>query len=267
MLEDRKQKEIEFHSRREHDRLSMSQDEFLQKYSNKKFYFVTRRSRQAIADWIAANCRGRLALDYCAGLGGTTLEFAAHGGRAVGIDISHRELKTAQSAAAERGETARATFVGMDAEQLAFAKGTFDLVVCNGVLHHLDLDRAYAEIARVLKPDGKVLCIEALGHNPAIMLYRRFTPHLRTAWESEHILRLRDVKRAKEYFRSVEVRYFHLATIGAVLFRGTSLFEPALTMLEGIDRVLLRVPGVRLMAWMMNFELRDPRDVGERVTR
>jgi ubiquinone/menaquinone biosynthesis C-methylase UbiE len=264
MLEDRKRKEIEFHSGREHDRLSMSEEEFLQKYSNKKFYAITRRSRRAIADWIEANCRGRLALDYCAGLGGTTLEFASRGGRAIGIDISHRELKTAQSIAAERDEAARATFVGMDAEQLAFADATFDLVVCNGVLHHLDLDRAYAEIARVLRPDGKVLCIEALGHNPAIMLYRRLTPHLRTAWESEHILKLGDVERAREYFRSIEVQYFHLAAIGAVLFRGTRLFEPALAILESIDRVLLRIPGVRLMAWMMIFELRQPRNVSGR---
>ncbi len=89
----------------------------------------------------------------------------------------------------------------MDAEQLTFPDQTFDLIVCNGVLHHLDLRYAYPELARVLKPGGRILCLEALGYNPAIQLYRKLTPHLRTAWEAEHILTMRQVKEAGLFFR------------------------------------------------------------------
>jgi SAM-dependent methyltransferase len=50
-------------------------------------------------------------------------------------------------------ETARA-----DAESLPFADGSFDLVLGHAVLHHLpDLERAFGEFHRVLKPGGYVV--------------------------------------------------------------------------------------------------------------
>jgi ubiquinone/menaquinone biosynthesis C-methylase UbiE len=43
-----------------------------------------------------------------------------------------------------------------DAERLPFAEASFDLVVGHAVLHHIpDLDQAFAEILRVLKPGGR----------------------------------------------------------------------------------------------------------------
>ena len=45
--------------------------------------------------------------------------------------------------------------VACDAEDLPFADGTFDLVLGHAVLHHLpDLDRAFRELHRVLRPGG-----------------------------------------------------------------------------------------------------------------
>ncbi len=50
-------------------------------------------------------------------------------------------------------KTARA-----DAESLPFAEHSFDLVLGHAVLHHLpDLERAFAEFHRVLKPGGRVV--------------------------------------------------------------------------------------------------------------
>ena len=54
---------------------------------------------------------------------------------------------------------------------LPFADGEFDFVCCSGVLHHLDLQQAYPQLARVLKPNGRILCLEAIGHNPIIRLH------------------------------------------------------------------------------------------------
>jgi ubiquinone/menaquinone biosynthesis C-methylase UbiE len=43
-----------------------------------------------------------------------------------------------------------------DAERLPYADDTFDIVIGHAVLHHIpDLDRAFAEILRVLKPGGR----------------------------------------------------------------------------------------------------------------
>jgi SAM-dependent methyltransferase len=46
----------------------------------------------------------------------------------------------------------------VDAERLPFADESFDLVLGHAVLHHIpDLERAFAEFARVLAPGGTVL--------------------------------------------------------------------------------------------------------------
>jgi len=45
-----------------------------------------------------------------------------------------------------------------DAESLPFAAGSFDIVLGHAVLHHLpDLERAFSEFHRVLKPGGRIV--------------------------------------------------------------------------------------------------------------
>lgn len=265
-IEVRKQSEIDFHNRREVDRRAMPQDDFEQKYSNKKWYSIVRRSRDFTARWLETNCSGKMALDYCCGLGGMSLQLAQAGAFVHGIDISDESVKTARELLAHEGLGRRSAFQVMDAEKLTFPDRMFDVIVCSGVLHHLDLDFAYPQLARVLKPDGKILCLEALGHNPLINLYRRRTPQLRTSWETEHILKQKDLDRARIFFDKVEARYFHLCSIAAVPFRKSILFRPLLAGLEAIDTLLLSLPGVRLMAWQVVFELSRPK-VRERLTK
>src|SRR3954447_9514560 len=76
--------------------------------------------------------------------------------RATCTDISAGMLETLEDNARRVGvavETAVA-----DAEVLPFADESFDLVFGHAVLHHIpDLDRAFAEFARVLRPGGVVL--------------------------------------------------------------------------------------------------------------
>ncbi len=257
--DDRKQAEADFHNERARARATMSQDEFEKVYSNKKWYYVTRRTTQYKEAWFARYAPGAVALDYCCGQGLTTIELAKHGATAHGIDISADEVQTAARQAADAGVQEKTHFQVMDAEHPTFPSQMFDLIVCNGVLHHLDVEAAYPELARMLKPGGRVLCMEALGYNPIIQWYRNRTPHLRTAWEKDHILTLRQVKQAQRYFNRVSVRYFFLFTILAVPFRKSAIFKPVLRMLELLDEVILRIPGVQLMAWQMYFELSEPR--------
>jgi len=127
-----------------------------------------------------------------------------------------------------------------------------------GVLHHMDLDAALKQIRRVLAPGGKAIFLEALANNPIIHAYRKRTPHLHTAWETDHILRFEDANKMRKYFKRVEVRSFHLAVLAAVPLRSSPVFEPARAVLDGIDRAILRVPGVRRQGWMACFLLSDP---------
>jgi len=91
-MDDRKQEEMDFHNTREIDRAQMSENEFLEKYSNKKFYVVTNKSRQYVREFLKANAFGKVVLDYCCGLGGVSLQMAEAGAEVYGIDISNESV-------------------------------------------------------------------------------------------------------------------------------------------------------------------------------
>jgi ubiquinone/menaquinone biosynthesis C-methylase UbiE len=144
----------------------------------------------------------------------------------------------------------------MDAEHTTFEDNTFDVILCSGVLHHLDLDAAYKELYRIIKPGGKVIAIEGLCHNPVIHLYRKMTPKCRTSWEVDHILSRQKIRSSLKYFDEVQPRCFHLFTICAVPFRKSKwFFKPVLKLMELIDAVVLRIPGIRWWAWICVFVL------------
>lgn len=72
-------------------------------------------------------------------------------------DISAGMLEALSTNARELGLEAVET-VRTDAEALPFADQSFDLVFGHAILHHLpDLERAFAEFQRVLRPDGRIL--------------------------------------------------------------------------------------------------------------
>ena len=122
--------------------------------------------------------QGGRVLEYGCGRGENALTFARRGVAITGIDISSQGVAQARAQAARVGLAT--SFEVMDAEHLAFADNSFEAVAGKGILHHLDIDRAYAEIARVLVPGGRAVFVEPLGHNPAINWYRRRTPGERT---------------------------------------------------------------------------------------
>ena len=55
------------------------------------------------------------------------------------------------------------------------------------------------------------------------------------------------------------MRFFHLATLGAVPFRNTLLFKPILKLAEVVDTVLLRIPLVQWLSWQIVFILSEPK--------
>jgi len=122
-------------------------------------------------------------------------------------------------------------------------------MIFSGDFHHLDLSHAFPEIQWIFAPGGKVLAIEALDYNPPIKLYRHLTPEMRTEWEKAHILTIKDIVFAKQFFRVGEVRFWHIL---GILEPHMRTFAP---ILHKIDIVLTRIPLIQLMAWMFTFEL------------
>ena len=73
-------------------------------------------------------------------------------------DISYGMVEALNANAERLGLRERVRATRADAESLPFPDGSFDLVVGHAVLHHLpDLDRAFSEFRRVLRPGGRIV--------------------------------------------------------------------------------------------------------------
>lgn len=259
-LEARKREEIEFHNLdRTESPDAAERRAGLDMHANRKWYSVTRPSRAWVDGWIGRECSGRVFLDYACGLGNMTLRAARAGATlAVGLDISDESVRLARERASRERLGGRAMFVQGDCEATEFPDQSFDRIICSGMLHHLDLDRAYAELRRILRPGGKVLCIEALSHNPLIQAYRNRTPEMRTEWEAQHILGVPDAIRAKRWFRLADVRFWHLCDLASVPLRDSRVGPVVGGAGRLADLVLLKVPLVRRLAWQFTFVLEHP---------
>lgn len=281
-LEERKRKEIE-HSRKRRSILQgferhsdtdksekvenlesviLDKDEFDYNFSNMKFYAITNKSEEFQYKWLKKKCApGVKVLDFGCGNGENGIYAAQCGADVIGIDISPEGVANANLNAKQAGVGDHCRFEAMDGENMTFSDNSFDLAVEYGVLHHVDLDKAMMELNRVLKPDGEMICVEALRHNPLIHWYRKKTPHLRTEWETEHILGVESLKIVGKYFHNIDVKFFHLAVLAAVPFRKLPFFfKPVRAFLNKIDSLLLKSEKIGKFGWIMIFRMGKPKN-------
>ena len=98
---------------------------------------------------------GERALDLASGTGDLARGVAARGAKPVGLDITHRMMQLA------RVRVPGIPFLTGDMTALPFADATFDLVTTGYGLRNVpDLPVAITEIARVLKPGGRMLSLD-----------------------------------------------------------------------------------------------------------
>ena len=109
--------------------------------------------------WVWGSPSGH-ALDIGTGPGLIPIKLAASLPRLrlTGVDLSAAMLEKARRAADESGVVDRVDFRLGDANSLPFSKRSFDLVLCNSLLHHLpDPLVLLNEISRVSRPGGALL--------------------------------------------------------------------------------------------------------------
>jgi demethylmenaquinone methyltransferase/2-methoxy-6-polyprenyl-1,4-benzoquinol methylase len=106
---------------------------------------------------------GDFALDVCCGTGDLALELASRvgpDGHVVGCDFSEPMLDLAREKTSARG-TAGVRFEWADALALPYDGERFDAVTVGfGVRNLADLDRGLSEMARVLRPGGRLVILE-----------------------------------------------------------------------------------------------------------
>lgn len=103
---------------------------------------------------------GETILELAAGPGDTGLQAAgalAPGGRLVSTDVAPEMVEAARRRAAELGLGELVSFAVEDMESLSFADASFDGALCRwGLMLVPDMQAAATEIARVLRPEGRI---------------------------------------------------------------------------------------------------------------
>lgn len=109
-----------------------------------------------------AEPRGGICLDIATGTGELAFEMVRQGARAVvGADFCLEMVAAARVKAVSSDDTRSVRFAVGDAMRLPFRDGVFDAAVNGFMLRNVaDLSTTFAELCRVLKPGGRLVCLD-----------------------------------------------------------------------------------------------------------
>lgn len=123
---------------------------------------------EEIRRWWSARGRGFRQLDVGCGTAsfGRLLLCSDLPVHVTGLDMSALMCKTASAKLVHCAPPDTHAFVTSDSEHLPFADATFDVVTCANSFHHYPNQQAVVnEMARVLKPDGRVILVDGFRDN------------------------------------------------------------------------------------------------------
>lgn len=97
-------------------------------------------------------------LDIGCGAGGKTMFYASKGVKSiVGMDVVAHYKEESEQLADQLGFRDRFTFVCRDAADTGFPENSFDTIIMNDAMEHVDKpEEVLAECARILKPGGRL---------------------------------------------------------------------------------------------------------------
>jgi SAM-dependent methyltransferase len=151
-----------------------SEAELLPPYDSFEEY--ARRSRRAVgvAEFLG-DLRGKSVLEYGCGLGKATALLAKSGANVSAFDISPASVEVARQRLELNGLSGDVTVAA--GEDLPYPDEAFDIAFGAAILHHLDVERGWAELHRVLKPGGRAAFVEPMGMNPVLNFVRDHVPY------------------------------------------------------------------------------------------
>ena len=116
---------------------------------------------------------GGRALDVAAGTGDFAIETIGAGGTALGVDLCEPMLVEGLRKLERLGLSSRIRLVAGEAEALPVPSDYFDSATIGfGIRNVTDIDRAFAEMARAVRPGGKVVSLEIA--KPRNAIFRTF---------------------------------------------------------------------------------------------
>lgn len=202
-----------------------------------KFYWATALEINQHNQKVFRSIEGKSVLEIGCASGDDAIAYCKYAEKYTGLDISDEAIKNCKS-----HQLSNARFLCVDGHKIPADDKTFDVVIVNSLLHHLDLETSFSEISRVLQDEGKLLFREPLGTNPIFELYRRTTPSARTS--DERPLTFNDLKLMNSYFEFDDIVWFGFSNIVSAFVR-----IPALRMiLSNLDKMLSKTP-LKYLYW------------------
>lgn len=181
---------------------------------------------QKYNELITANLNSKhKVLEIGAGTGSNTRILLETGAQVLATDISHESLKLISRTL---GKFKNLETRLMDMQKLDLEANSFDFVVSAGSLSYGDNDLVINEIYRVLRKDGKFICMDSLNHNPIYRINRRIRVLMRqrSKLTVQNMPTLQLIQKYEVKFGRIEVFYY-----GSFLW-----LMPALSLVIGKER-------------------------------
>jgi demethylmenaquinone methyltransferase/2-methoxy-6-polyprenyl-1,4-benzoquinol methylase len=142
---------------------------------------------------------GGLALDVAVGTADFALEVIGRSGRAIGVDPCELMMQVGREKLRRAGAAERVLMMAGEAEHLPVASDRFDCATIGFALRNVtDIDRTFQEMARAVRPGGRVVTLEIAKPRipvfaPLFFLYfYRISPLMAALlggdWEAYHYL-------------------------------------------------------------------------------
>jgi len=182
--------------------------------------------------------RGASLLDIATGTGDLAFEAAAQGARrVVGVDFCPEMLAAARIKAARRSSAIAVDFVAGDAMRLPFPDATFDAIINGFMLRNVaDLDATFKELCRVLRPGGRLVCLDLTPPRGAMRHF--FALYIATAVPILGVIVARNYRAYRYLFQSLKT-HPDADTIAAIL--RTAGFADAGYRLTGFGTVAIHL--------------------------
>ena len=198
-----------------------------------------------------SDLEGKKVLEFGCGDGWFTRLLATKGAHVWTFDISSEAVKLTADRMRQLGFQDRVHVQEMSAEDLSYDPDTFDVVLGNAILHHVDLSIVLRKTERILKKGGRAYFMEPLGHNPFLNFYRFLTPNLQS--KDEQPLLFDQFDEMEQIFSEFEHQEYYLSAIFALgwYFVGAkSLMLNTRDVLSRLDeRLLAWAPSLRKYCW------------------